>query len=84
MGYGALGIMDVDNLYGAYGFIEACQSPKAQPLGRFRNWTRVDNVTISFRMIALSTKGYQNLMKMSTVKMMGKSNWEDVKHLTEG
>ena len=44
----------------------------------------VDNETIPFRMMALSTKGYQNLMKMSTVKMMGKSNWEDVKHLTEG
>ena len=40
MGYGALGIMDVDNLYGAYEFIEACQAHKLSPFGRFRSWTR--------------------------------------------
>ena len=33
MGYDALGIMDVDNLYEvAYEFIEACQAPKLSPL----------------------------------------------------
>ena len=32
MGYDALGIMDVDNLYGAYEFIEACQAHKLSPL----------------------------------------------------
>ena len=84
MGYDALGIMDVDNLYGAYEFIEACQAHKLSPLVGLEIGLEVDNETIPFRMMALSTKGYQNLMKMSTVKMMGKSNWEDVKHLTEG
>ena len=84
MGYGALGIMDVDNLYGAYEFIEACQARNLSPLVGLEIGLKVDNETIPFRMIALSTKGYQNLMKMSTVKMMGKNNWEDVKHLTEG
>ena len=84
MGYDALGIMDVDNLYGAYEFIEACQAQKLSPLVGLEIGLEVDNETIPFRMMALSTKGYQNLMKMSTVKMMGKSNWEDVKHLTEG
>ena len=84
MGYGALGIMDVDNLYGAYEFIEACQAHNLSPLVGLEIGLKVDNETIPFRMMALSTKGYQNLMKMSTVKMMGKNNWEDVKHLTEG
>ena len=70
--------MDVDNLYGAYEFIEARQAQKTHPLGRFRNWTRGRQCNNFVSMIALSTKGYQNLMKMSTVKMMGKSNWEDV------
>ena len=32
MGYDALGIMDVDNLYGAYEFIEACQAHNLRPL----------------------------------------------------
>ena len=78
MGYGALGIMDVDNLYGAYEFIEACQAHNLSPLVGLEIGLKVDNETIPFRMMALSTKGYQNLMKMSTVKMMGKNNWEDV------
>ena len=30
-GYDALGIMDVDNLYGAYEFIEACQAQNSAP-----------------------------------------------------
>ena len=84
MGYNALGIMDVDNLYGAYELIEVCQSHNITPLVGLEVELEVDNETIPFRMLALSTKGYQNLMKISTVKMMGKSNWEDVKHLTEG
>ena len=84
MGCDALGIMDVDNLYGAYEFIEARQAHKLSPLVGLEIGLEVDNETIPFRMMALSTKGYQNLMKMSTVKMMGKNNWEDVKHLTEG
>ena len=84
MGYDALGIMDVDNLYGAYEFIEACQAHKLSPLVGLEVGLEADNETIPFRMIALSTRGYQNLMKMSTLKMMGKNNWEDVKHLTEG
>ena len=31
-GYRALGMMDVDNLYGAYEFIEACQANNLKPL----------------------------------------------------
>ena len=32
MGYDSLGIMDVDNLYGAYEFIEACEAAHLNPL----------------------------------------------------
>ena len=35
MGYNALGIMDVDNLYGAYELIEVCQSHNITPLVGF-------------------------------------------------
>ena len=84
LSYHAIGMMDVDNLYGAYEFIEACQANNLKPLVGLELELELENERIPFRMLALSTKGYQNLMKMSTVKMMGKSNWEDVKHLTEG
>lgn len=84
LSYHAIGMMDVDNLYGAYEFIEACQANNLKPLVGLELELEIENERIPFRMLALSTKGYQNLMKMSTVKMMGKGNWEDVKHLTEG
>ena len=54
MGYDALGIMDVDNLYGAYEFIEACQAQKLSPLVGLEIGLEVDNETIPFRMMALS------------------------------
>ena len=57
MGYGALGIMDVDNLYGAYEFIEACQAHKLSPLVGLEIGLEVDNETIPFRMIALVNEG---------------------------
>ena len=31
-GYSSLGIMDMDNLYGAYSFIKECQKQGVQPL----------------------------------------------------
>ena len=65
------GIMDVDNLYGAYELIEVCQSHNITPFSWFEVELKLDNEMIPFRMLALSTKGYQNLMKISTVKMMG-------------
>ena len=36
---------------------------------------------LSIRLIALGTQGYKNLMKISTLKMMGTSDWEAFQHL---
>lgn len=83
MGYESLGIMDVDNLYGAYEFIEACEAAHLNPLIGLEIGLELEEQTIPFRLLALSTQGYQNLMKISTCRMMGKNSWEDVKHLMQ-
>ncbi len=47
MGYDVLGIMDVDNLYGALWIYRSLSGPQAQPR-LFRNWPE-GNETIPFR-----------------------------------
>ncbi len=57
MGVGDLGIMDVDNLYGVSMNLSACQAQKnLAPWSVLEIGLEVDNETIPFRMIALSTK----------------------------
>ena len=70
-GYSHLAIMDVDNLYGAYHFLEVTRKYGIQPLIGLEMTLIIDEKAISFRFLALSTKGYQELMKLSTLKMTG-------------
>ena len=76
-GYSHLAIMDVDNLYGAYHFLEVTRKYGIQPLIGLEMSLIKDEENISFRFLALSTKGYQELMKLSTLKMTGRKNWSD-------
>ena len=76
-GYSHLAIMDVDNLYGAYHFLEVTRKYGIQPLIGLEMTLIIDEKEISFRFLALSTKGYQELMKLSTLKMTGRKNWSD-------
>ncbi len=39
---------------------------------------------LNLRFLALDSQGYRNLMKLSTLKMIGKSKWEEFQHLLEG
>lgn len=76
-GYSALGIMDVDNLYGAYYFIKECQKQGIQPLLSLEMTVHHKEELIDLRFLALSNHGYRNLMKLSTLKMTGKKEWTD-------
>ena len=77
-GYSALGIMDVDNLYGAYYFIKECQKQGIQPLLGLEMTVHHKEELVNLRFLALSNRGYRNLMKLSTLKMTGKKEWTDV------
>ena len=76
-GYSSLGIMDEDNLYGAYYFIKECQKQGIQPLLGLEITLHHKDEWINLRFLALSNRGYQNLMKMSSLKMTGKREWAD-------
>lgn len=76
-GYSALGIMDIDNLYGAYYFIKECQKQGIQPLLGLEVTVHHKEELIDLRFLALSNHGYRNLMKLSSQKMTGKKEWTD-------
>lgn len=76
-GYSSLGIMDMDNLYGAYSFIKECQKQGVQPLLGLEMTVYHEENPVNLRFLALSNHGYQQLMKLSTLKMRGKKEWTD-------
>ena len=76
-GYSSLGMMDVDNLYGAYYFITECQKQGIQPLLGLEMTVHHKEEVFNLRFLALSNHGYRNLMKISSLKMTGKKEWAD-------
>ncbi|MEW4353696.1 DNA polymerase III subunit alpha [Streptococcus pneumoniae] len=83
MGYRYLGMMDKDNLYGAYQFLEVAQANGIRPLIGLDVTVIYEGTPLNVRLLALSTRGYQHLMKISTLKMTGKKDWSDIAHLLE-
>ncbi|KXT78617.1 DNA polymerase III subunit alpha [Streptococcus sp. DD13] len=81
MGYTHLGIMDRNNLYGAYTFIEKCRLADIQPvIGCELDLTLGEGKEpVRFLMVAQTTEGYQNLMKISSARMLGHRALEDVR-----
>lgn len=84
LGYKSLGMMDVDNLYGAYHFLEEAKASGLQPLLGLEMEIYKDGNLLNLRLLALDSQGYRNLMKISTLKMMNRQNWEDFQHLFKG
>ena len=84
LGYKRLGMMDVDNLYGAYHFLEEAKAAGLQPLLGLEMEIYKDGNPLNLRLLALDSQGYRNLMKISTLKMMNRQNWEDFQHLFKG
>ncbi|MGT2934706.1 DNA polymerase III subunit alpha [Streptococcus castoreus] len=80
LGYQTIGIMDKDNLYGAYHFIRGCQDYGLQPVLGLDIDLVYQEHQISLKLVAKNTIGYQNLLKVSTEKMSGKL---DVEHLCQ-
>ena len=84
LGYSHLGMMDVENLYGAYHFLEEAETAGLQPLLGLELSLIKAEQELHLRLLALDSQGYRNLMKVSTLKMMGQKNWEDFQHLFKG
>lgn len=74
LGYQTLGIMDHNNLYAAYGFLETCQKHGLQAIIGCELDVEVEGHPLNLQLIAKNTKGYQQLLKISTARMMGQKD----------
>lgn len=74
-GYTHLAMMDIDNLYGAFDFLEITKKYGIHPLIGLEMTVFVDDQEVNLRFLALSSVGYQQLMKLSTAKMQGEKTW---------
>ena len=74
-GYTHLAMMDIDNLYGAFDFLEVTKKYGIHPLLGLEMTVFVDSQEVNLRFLALSSVGYQQLMKLSTAKMQGEKEW---------
>lgn len=72
LGYAYLGIMDHNNLYATYSFLEACYKAEVRPLLGCELDLEIQGNPVTIQVLALNSKGYQHLMKISTVRMMGR------------
>lgn len=72
LGYQTIGIMDRDNLYGAYHFIRGCQKHGLRPVLGLEVEVVYQEQQVLLNLIAQNTQGYHQLLKISTAKMSGK------------
>ncbi|MGT2715362.1 DNA polymerase III subunit alpha [Streptococcus respiraculi] len=85
LGYTHLGIMDRDNLYAAYSFMEACEKAGIQPvIGCEMELLVSPDDSLVFQFVAQNTTGYQNLLKISTAKMTGQREFEGIRPYLTG
>lgn len=85
MGYTHLGIMDRDNLYAAYSFMEACEKAGIQPvIGCEMEFLVSADESLMMQFIARNTIGYQNLLKISTAKMTGQREFDAIRSYLTG
>lgn len=75
LGYEAIGIMDRDNLYGAYQFIRLAQKAGLQPILGLEVAYELDQQAVPLYLIAKNTQGYHDLLKISSHVMMGEA-WD--------
>jgi DNA polymerase-3 subunit alpha len=84
LGYTYLGIMDQNNLYAAYSFMEACHKAGIHPLIGCELDLEYKQIPIRIQLLALNSKGYQHLMKISTARMMGQKDFDSIRqYLTD-
>ena len=79
LGYQQLGITDVNNLYGALEFFQACQKEGLKPIiGLLLSYQSTAEKEYELFLFAKNFAGYQTLMKLSSKKMItGNVHLED-------
>ncbi len=78
LGYQTVGIMDKDNLYAAFHFIQEAKKQKLRPVVGLSLDFFVDGQLFPIYFVAKGTRGYKNLLKLSTKKMSDHLDLEDI------
>lgn len=85
LGYQTIGIMDKDNLYAAFHFIEIAKRQGIRPvLGLELTLDIQENLSVTFYLVARDTQGYKNLMKVSSRQMTNGIQLEDLNDYLQG
>lgn len=79
LGYSHIGMMDKDNLYGAYHFMEACTKAGLQALVGCEMDLHLGDDLFCMQFVALNSQGYRHLLKLSTAKMMGQNDFGELR-----
>ncbi|MGT2911900.1 DNA polymerase III subunit alpha [Streptococcus cameli] len=76
LGYTHLGIMDSNSLYAAFGFMEMCHKAGISPIIGCEVELEQEGISFRLQMVALTSHGYQQLLKISTLRMLGEKQLE--------
>ncbi|WP_369351063.1 DNA polymerase III subunit alpha [Streptococcus hillyeri] len=84
LGYTHIGVMDKDSLYGAYSFIQEATRAGLTPVLGLDLSVVIAEQKISLKLIAKNTAGYHSLLKISSQRMMGETDWTVFSELLQG
>ncbi|GAB2024322.1 DNA polymerase III subunit alpha [Lactovum odontotermitis] len=84
LGYETVGICDNDNLHAAYRFIKGAQKRGLQPVVGFLTDFILGDARVPMNFFALNTAGYHNLLRISTRKGFGRTDFADLADVLEG
>lgn len=84
LGYRHVGIMDKDNLYAAYHFIQEAKAAGLIPIIGIEITVEWQGSWVQLYLIALNTCGYHHLLKLSTAKLMGTMDWGSLSQQLDG
>ena len=84
MGYRTLAMLDIDNLYGAYTFLEKVEKEGIKGIIGLETNLEVNSKEWTVQLIALDKSGYINLMKWATHIQLGQKDWGQLKEWLDG
>ena len=83
LGYKTLGICDYENLHAAFRFVRMAKNADIQPIIAIELPFTLQGAPISFSFIAKNTKGYKNILRISTMFNYQRRDFEQIKYLLQ-
>ena len=84
MGYQTVGICDVGNLHAVFRFVKKAEARGLRPVIGTELSFEWQGLPIAFSFVAKNTKGYKNLLRISTLYNYGRRRFEDIHSYLDG